>query len=223
MRKRKFLPSKMLVLGVISLSILLQPVQASAANATGDTRIKIWYDSMNDRELYLKLYNQVRDIPVPLQDIFNSLNWKITLEDYDFGPEYNYTQALSGVTDYGQKKIRVVATEHADRQSTIEHEFGHFIDGLYHYINSTYYSYSYTEEWQRIYNEEHANIPNSREQGYESIGYEYSPAEYFAEAFVAYLENEEELARACPQTYGFIGTLVNMYCTTDNIEELLGK
>ena len=202
-----------LALGVISIYFLANPIRAEAGNLDEtNTLIPIEIDNQAHEDLRSLLYDQVQVIPVPLQQMFIADDWEISLETADVGRDYNYTVPISGITDYGNERIRVIATIHADKHDTVLHAFGHYFDGIYHTQNKEYYSYSQTPQWHEIYIAEKDKIPNSIEGKYNATGVAYNETEYFAEVFRTYIRNNSGLANNCPLSYGYVGTLINNYC-----------
>ena len=140
-----------------------------------------------------KYIDLINDIPMPIINKFNDLNWKVELDMNIIGPycqELGYTN-VTGLCSYGKKTLFLLSP------LSTYHEFGHFYA----------YAFGLKDKAAELYN---------LESGDGSCLSEYSKtnkSEYFAEAFdywISFRDNTDKMNRfkeSNPKTYELFETL----------------
>lgn len=100
---------------------------------------------------------------------------------------------------YNYKTQNITVLKDCDvMETTLFHEFGHYVDNLY--------SITETEEFKEIF----VNERESYESKVDGNDYHIScEKEYFAGAFSLYIAGEKKLKKYCPNTYELISNVVN--------------
>lgn len=154
----------------------------------------------NVSDKYVSWVNQTLSIlPDSLIVFFKDNGWHIYVTDTDiddtvFGGKYG---RVKGVTVWKEKKILI-----EDRDSAMDsplHEFGHFFDFQNGGITDTVeYEAAYEAE-QAVFHEAYG------------VTYHYDKREFFAGAFMAYVEDRERLASVCPQICSLLDSYLSGY------------
>ena len=105
---------------------------------------------------------------------------------------------ILGITIPDRKTVSVYAPD-PYLADICYHELGHAFD-------CALGDPSQTECFKAIYDAERFNFKNTGTNGY--VGSKTTPREYFGDAFECYFTNPNYLAKNCPLTYGFVGTLI---------------
>lgn len=140
-------------------------------------------------------------IPESLRNTFEEDGWSFIITDGDLAKKYSHLgyNEIAGITDHGEHTIYV-----EDRgkilESTTIHEFGH-------YLNSVSGNPVYSEEWEKIYENEKQWIKNTK-----GINQEHavsSESEYFAAVFAQAILYPEKTKEMAPESYEFIMNCLN--------------
>lgn len=129
-------------------------------------------------------------IPERLLFVTEALGWEVIVTNTrDLEKEGGFDTKVYGYTNFELKKIVVYATKEGIRES-LPHEFAHILDSILHISES--------EEWVAIY--------NSEKEDYSKLRYFTAcdnPTECFADAFLTYVLNKNELNKNTPCGFGF--------------------
>lgn len=126
---------------------------------------------------------------------------KVFLKSDEF-PNSDYTELgdnerVLGTFNINTKNITILKDCDV-METTLFHEFGHYVDNLY--------SITETEDFKEIF----VNERESYESKVDGNDYHIScEKEYFAGAFSLYIADEKKLKKYCPNTYELINNFVN--------------
>lgn len=132
-------------------------------------------------------------IPKQLLNIFSEEGWTCVITNTrNLEKEYGYNFEIYGLTDYNKKQIIVYATQDGINFS-LSHELGHFLDCYLGNISNT-------QSWKYIYDRFNTN------RSYVDARYfsdKDTPAEYFANCFLLYVNDKNSLKRISSSAYEF--------------------
>ena len=159
----------------------------------------------------LFVINELTWFPVDVIKEFNARGWTLyitnnsLLQSYT-GSYFPELRSAVGLCDYNGKEIWVSYTLLMNIQSTLMHEFGHFVEGAY--CNKP----TDKSVLRKLYNEEQKGISEFSKNDY----CETNTTEFFAEAFKAYTayayyldipERDESYQKLAPKTYEYFTEL----------------
>lgn len=177
---------------------LIKDIEITSVGASGDI---VYGDSVTSANANYA-YNIWYMIPTPLRTEFTLDGWKVSIITGDMAtlfPEHAGAEALTVVEN---KMIYIEDRQKAFRDSLV-HEFGHYLD-----IKEDRVSQS--DDFKALYDSEKGYLYEV--DNYNNNGISNS-TEYFAECFEQYVMYPELLQETCPQTYEYIGNIVEKYKT----------
>ncbi len=146
------------------------------------------------------LEKTLKKLPKWLVESHKENGGKINLRSEAF-PESDYTEygaesRVIGTFQMSNNCITIL-NEKELIESTLFHEYGHYVDKLF--------SISVSEDFEKTYQEEKENYFNFVEESNYHIS---CKSEYFAGAFTMYFMQGKKLKKYCPATYGLIEKIV---------------
>lgn len=167
---------------------------------TGNYNDYITIDGMAVREDIRILEKSLKKLPEWLVKSHRENGGIITLRSEPF-PNSDYTEYGEGNRVLGtfrpSNNYITLLNEKELIESTLFHEYGHYLDKLFSISEST--------EFQEIYQDEKADYYNYVE---ENTYHTSCESEYIAGAFSMYFTQEKKLKKSCPLTYEFIKKMI---------------
>lgn len=154
-------------------------------------------DSHISENIQKELNKYLLQLPENIHTLLKTSNWKIYTTKDNLGDLYfNGTiDNVSGVTIWSKKEIHLYENTIAFEKSVL-HELGHAVD--------CELSINEDEIWKSIYIEEKEKAIFMEDYGKSNI------KEYFADSFLHYITNQEELKKICPKTYQYIDEIISI-------------
>ena len=144
------------------------------------------------------LANYVR-IPEEVRHRIENEGWTFICSSEDFGADNGYSYSLLALTIYGTKTIYI--DDRTKAEPSIIHEVGHIIDNTFGFCSES-------QEFTNIFNTEHGNVSKFWKTHHNNTD---TRIEYFAESFLIYVMQPEDLQTYCPQTYDYITNVISIF------------
>lgn len=143
-----------------------------------------------------EIENKLKNIPQWIIESHSENGGKLFLKTNEFPKsdftEYGESHRVLGTYNCKTKHI-IILNDKTTMESTLYHEYGHYIDSIFMITEEQEFTDIFTEEKEKYF----AKVEKSK--------YHIScKDEYFAGAFSQYIINEKKLKKYCPMTYNII-------------------